>query len=97
VPGETFVYKEQSEFDLHLALEVAPGGIEATLERARQAGVDARGPADHGFVRSIYLRDPSGYVVELVTREPGHDRTTDPRLNHARATLDAWQAGKGAR
>jgi catechol 2,3-dioxygenase-like lactoylglutathione lyase family enzyme len=97
VPGEPFEFKEQSDFDLHLALEVdvAPGVLEATLERAHHAGVEARGVADHGFVRSIYLRDPSGYVVELATREPGHDDTTDPRVNRARATLDAWQAGKG--
>jgi catechol-2,3-dioxygenase len=24
-----------------------------------------RGPVDHRFVRSIYFRDPNGYVIEL--------------------------------
>ncbi len=53
----------------HLAMEV--GSLEA-LEQARQnlidSGVDVLGPVDHGFIQSIYFRDPSGHRLELAAR-----------------------------
>ena len=53
-----------------------------------------RGIAEHGFIRSLYLRDPNGYAIELTAKLPGHDEAMDPTRNEARATLDRWQAGK---
>ena len=60
--------------------------------RAQRAGVEVRGISDHGFIRSIYLRDPDGYVIEL-TAKASHD---DPVFDAARArsTLEAWQRHK---
>ena len=55
---------------------------------------ETRGPAEHDFIRSIYFRDPNGYVVELTAKSPDHDRLMDPAENGARAQLDAWQAAK---
>ena len=34
-------------------------------KKARDLGMNVRGPVDHGFIHSIYFRDPNGYVVEL--------------------------------
>ena len=96
-PGEPFEFKEQRDYDLHVALEVDLEALEPMRERARAAGVEVRGVADHDFVRSIYLRDPDGYVVELAACMPGHDRAVDPATNGARARLDGWQARKAAR
>jgi catechol 2,3-dioxygenase-like lactoylglutathione lyase family enzyme len=93
-PDDPFEFKEQRDYDLHVALEIEPEELEPMLERARRAGVPVRGVADHGFIRSIYLRDPSGYVVELATRTPGHNRAVDPLVNGARTTLERWQAAK---
>ena len=28
-------------------------------------GIETRGISDHGFIDSIYFRDPNGYVIEL--------------------------------
>ena len=50
--------------------------------------------ADHGFIRSIYLRDPNGYVVELAARTDRHDIVLNPRRNGARAVLAEWQRDK---
>jgi catechol 2,3-dioxygenase-like lactoylglutathione lyase family enzyme len=94
VPDEPFEFKEQRDYDLHVALETHPDALEGMLERARREGVAVRGVTDHGFLRSIYLRDPSGYVIELTARMPGHERAVDPLVNGARARLDAWQAAK---
>jgi catechol 2,3-dioxygenase-like lactoylglutathione lyase family enzyme len=93
-PDEPFEFKEQRDYDLHVALEIDAEELEPMLERARRGGVEVRGIADHDFVQSIYLRDPSGYVVELAARMPGHDRAVDPRANGARAKLESWQAAK---
>jgi catechol-2,3-dioxygenase len=71
--------------------------LEPMMSRARQAGHEVRGISDHEFIRSIYIRDPNGYVVELTARLPGHDKAMDPAKNKARAILDRWEANRRAR
>jgi catechol 2,3-dioxygenase-like lactoylglutathione lyase family enzyme len=93
-PDMPFEFKAQHDFDLHIALEVEPLVIDEMLARGKQAGIETRGPSDHGFIRSIYFRDPNGYVIELTAKEPGHDEAMDPARNSARERLDAWQAAK---
>jgi catechol-2,3-dioxygenase len=66
------------------------------LAKGRTAGVETRGVSDHGFIHSIYFRDPNGYVIELTAKLPGHDQAMDPAINGARAKLDRWQAEKRA-
>ena len=68
--------------------------LERRLEEGRRAGLEVRGPADHGFVKSIYFRDPNGYVIELTAKLPGHDSTLDSSNGEARKVLDDWQAEK---
>ncbi|MCC7347796.1 MAG: VOC family protein [Variibacter sp.] len=94
VPDSAFDFKEQHDFDLHVAMEVTPERLESVLATARAAGMEARGPADHGIIRSIYLRDPNGYVVELTAKTAKHDAAFDTRTNGARATLDDWTRRK---
>lgn len=96
VPGSPFDFKAQHDFDLHIALEVAQAQLEPMLAKGKALGIETRGISEHGFIRSIYLRDPDGYVVELTARTRNHDRLTEPALNGARHTLDAWQARKAA-
>ncbi len=93
-PEQPFEFKRQEDFDLHIALEVEPAVLEPMMARAREAGIEVRGISDHGFIDSIYLRDPDGYVIELTARRPGHDAAMDAPAE-ARRLLDAWQAAKG--
>jgi catechol 2,3-dioxygenase-like lactoylglutathione lyase family enzyme len=93
-PDMPFEFKPQHDFDLHIALEVEAPAIDDMLARGKQAGIETRGPSDHGFIRSIYFRDPNGYVIELTSKLPGHDKAMDSR-GDARAKLEAWQAAKG--
>jgi catechol 2,3-dioxygenase-like lactoylglutathione lyase family enzyme len=97
VPAMPFEFKRQHDFDLHIALEVADADLQAMLTKARLAGHEARGIADHEFIRSIYLRDPDGYVVELTAKLPGHAEAMDPAVNGARGVLDRWEAGRRQR
>ena len=68
VPEQPFEFKEQHDFDLHIALEVSDDALAPMLERARRAGVPTRGITEHDFIRSVYFRDPNGYVIELTPR-----------------------------
>ena len=64
--------------------------------RLAARGIETRGVSDHDFIRSIYFRDPNGYVIELTAKQPNHDEAMDRRTNGARAKLDKWQAAKKA-
>ena len=93
-PGQPFEFKAQHDYDLHIALEVAPGELHAMFAKGKASGIETRGVSDHGFIDSIYFRDPNGYVIELTAKRPNHDREMDPAANNARGVLDAWQARK---
>ena len=94
-PRTPFDFKEQHDFDLHIALEVAHRFLQPMLDKGRAAGIESRGIADHRFIQSIYFRDPNGYVIELTARMPNHDVEMNPDTNGAREILDRWQATKG--
>ena len=89
-----FEFVERHDFDLHIAVEVERDDMMRMFEKGRAAGIETRGVADHGFIDSIYFRDPNGYVVELTTKKPNHAAATDPAQNQARELLDRWQARK---
>jgi len=93
-PDMPFTFKNQHDYDLHIALEVASGDLHRMIAKGRAAGIETRGIADHGFIDSIYFRDPNGYVIELTAKRPDHDQSMNPAANGARAKLDAWQVGK---
>ena len=94
-PDRPFEFKAQHDFDLHIALEVSAAELEAKFEQGRALGVETRGIADHGFIRSIYFRDPNGYVVELSARkEAAALPEAGDRARTARAALDEWQRSK---
>jgi catechol 2,3-dioxygenase-like lactoylglutathione lyase family enzyme len=96
-PDLPFEFKPQHDFDLHIALEVDEATLERMFAKGRALGIDTRGVSDHGFIRSIYFRDPNGYVVELAAKTAAHDAKFDPTRNRARDMLDAWEQAKRER
>jgi catechol 2,3-dioxygenase-like lactoylglutathione lyase family enzyme len=93
-PDRPFEFKNQHDYDLHIALEVEPAELHRMFDKGKAEGRELRGISDHGFVDSIYFRDPNGYVIELTAKRPGHDGMMDPATNGARRILDTWQAEK---
>jgi catechol 2,3-dioxygenase-like lactoylglutathione lyase family enzyme len=93
-PDRPFEFKNQHDYDLHIALEVEGDTLTRMHEKGKAEGREVRGVSDHGFIRSIYFRDPNGYVIELTARKPGQERAMDPAVNGARRILDEWQAQK---
>ena len=91
-PDMPFEFKAQHDYDLHIALEVDAQTLHDMFAKGKAAGLDTRGVSDHGFIHSIYFRDPNGYVIELTAKTPGHDSAMDPARNGAREKLDRWTA-----
>ena len=93
-PDMQFEFKFQHDYDLHIALEVDREVLEKKFAEGKARGIETRGISDHGFIHSIYFRDPNGYIIELTTKLPGHDQAMDATTNQARARLDRWQLDK---
>jgi catechol 2,3-dioxygenase-like lactoylglutathione lyase family enzyme len=94
VPGTPFDFKNQDALDLHIALGVEPAIFERMLEKGKALGREVRGPVDHGFCRSLYFRDPNGYVIELTADTGTHGEMMDPALSRPHAALAEWQTAK---
>ena len=97
VPDMAFEFKEQHDYDLHIAVEVTKADLLRMFEKGKQAGIHTRGISDHGFIDSIYFRDPNGYVIELTAKREGSEREMDRAKKDARRTLDEWQSAKSKR
>jgi len=95
-PDRPFEFKDQHDYDLHIALEVDADTLKRMFEKGKAEGRETRGISNHGFIDSIYFRDPNGYVIELTAKKPNHARAMDPATNGARAILEAWQKEKQA-
>jgi catechol 2,3-dioxygenase-like lactoylglutathione lyase family enzyme len=95
-PDMPFEFKAQHDFDLHIALEVSRSTLDEMFARGKARGIETRGVSDHGFIDSIYFRDPNGYVIELCAKRPDHDAMMDPAANGARTKLQRWTEAKKA-
>lgn len=90
-PDQAFEFKDQHDFDLHIALEVETSHLNAMLAKAKASGAEVRGPSNHGFIDSIYFRDPNGYVIELTAKRADHDEHINAdKADQHRAQLSAW-------
>ena len=82
---------------VHIALNVDAATQDAIAERIKKAGY--REPEtfvlEHGYCRSLYIRDPNGMIVELTRDDPEANRPelVKTRRETARATLASWLAG----
>ncbi len=92
-PEEPFEFKAQQDYDLHIALTVPEDKLQPMLEKGQALGIESRGISEHGFVRSIYFRDPNGYVIELCAPpETLSDEFFNPTDAHEK--VKNWQSGK---
>ena len=91
-PDQEFEFKPQHDFDLHIALEVDQDHLQHMLQKGKAHRFETRGPSDHGFIDSIYFRDPNGYVIELCAKKAGHDAHLKLDNAEARELLKQWNA-----
>jgi len=95
-PDRPFEFKDQHDYDLHIAVEVDNDELKRMFEKGKAEGREVRGISNHGFIHSIYFRDPNGYVIELTAKVPGREEAMNPAKNGARRILDTWQKEKQA-
>jgi catechol 2,3-dioxygenase-like lactoylglutathione lyase family enzyme len=79
----------------HIALNVT-AEVQAALEdRITAAGYTAPDTyiLDHGYCRSVYIKDPDGMILEFTVDAPKADKINAIRLKDARSELDRWLAG----
>lgn len=89
-PDQPFEFKSQHDFDLHIALAVDNDTLQRMFAKGKEHGIDTRGVSDHGFIHSIYFRDPNGYVIELAAVvETAGERAFD--ASRAAQRLAQWQ------
>ena len=86
-PDKPFIFKDQHDFDLHIALEVSYQNLIKMFEKGKKEKIDTRGISDHGFISSIYFRDPNGYVVELAAQNASYKGISD---SNAQKNLQKW-------
>jgi len=95
-PEQPFEFSHRHDYDLHLALEVTMEDLQAMFEKGKDAHIETRGISDHGFISSIYFRDPNGYVVELTAKKQDHDTHLHKGNDKARTILAKWTDQKMA-
>ena len=96
-PDRPFEFKQQHDFDLHIAVEVSRPDLDLMFEKGKRAGIETRGISDHGFIDSIYFRDPNGYVIELTCKRPDHDQAIAKARAGSHDQLARWQKEKVGR
>ena len=90
-PSTFFEFKDQRDFDLHIAFEVDPRDLSFFFHKGKSLGVETRGIIDHGFIKSIYFRDPNGYVIELSSPVSRVKKQTEAQINKI---LSDWKNTK---
>ena len=59
------------------------------MDKGVANGIETLWISNHGFIDSIYFRDPNGYVIELTAKRADHDTAVGTEMA-ARETLDQW-------
>ena len=91
VLNDPLQYKRWHDFDLHIALEVEETVLIDFFNKGKKSNIETRGISNHGFIKSIYFRDPNGYVIELTTPL---ETKENYNKNKPREILDEWISNK---
>jgi len=89
-PNQPFNFINQHDFDLHMALEVTPSVMTEMHEKGKRNNIETRGISDHGFISSIYFRDPNGYVIELTAKNTDKTDNKDAFKQNPHKILEDW-------
>jgi len=79
----------------HIALKVDRATQKTLEKRIRAAGYKAPDTfvLEHGYCRSVYIKDPNGLILEFTLDAPNANRIAKDRRADARATLARWLRG----
>jgi glyoxylase I family protein len=79
----------------HIALKVTRATQRAIEQRVRAAGYEDPDTfvLEHGYCRSLYIKDPNGLLLEFTVDAPNAERIARDRKGDARTTLERWLLG----
>ena len=79
----------------HIALKVDKMTQKAIEKRIKAAGYKKPDTyvLEHGYCRSVYIKDPNGMLLELTLDAPKADQIAKDRQADARVTLKRWLSG----
>lgn len=79
----------------HIALNVDADTQRGLEERIAKAGIDAPSTyvLEHGYCRSVYIKDPNGMTLEFTLDAPEADAINQQRREDAHSELKRWLAG----
>lgn len=79
----------------HIALKIDKDGQDALEKRIAAAGYDSPRTyvLDHGYCRSVYIKDPNGMTLEFTVDEPSALAGDADRRAAAHGELQRWLAG----
>jgi glyoxylase I family protein len=87
-------YRGQTPF-VHAAVSVSSEMQAQVKARIEAAGIE-HFIIDHGYCRSLYVKDPDGLAFELTVDPKNSDAISAWQGKTARATLDRWLSGDRA-
>lgn len=92
------IFEAYRPMDFRIALKVSTEAeLLALAGRLAAAAVKYSGPFDHGFIKSIYFKDPNGLNLEIAAPTPRHEDILAQEKKRAREVLAAWTAKTAAR
>jgi catechol 2,3-dioxygenase-like lactoylglutathione lyase family enzyme len=79
----------------HIALKIDRESQDAVARRLAEAGYaePATFVLEHGYCRSLYVRDPNGLLVELTADHPDVESINATRASSAHDDLKRWLGG----
>jgi glyoxylase I family protein len=79
----------------HIALKVDKPTQDAIEKRIKAAGYKEPDTfvLEHGYCRSLYIKDPNGMILEFTLDAPNADQIAKDRKADAEATLKRWLRG----
>lgn len=82
----------------HIALQVDPQAQDEMERRIRAAGITEPQTytLEHGYCRSVYVKDPNGMILEFTCDAPEAADADAERRAKARVELARWLAGNHA-
>ena len=86
-----FFRREQSPF-IHVAVTVTQELQDKVAKKIADLGV-VHFMIDHGFVKSLYMRDPDGLTFEMAVDPADYDEIMAWQAKTAHETLRRWNAG----
>ena len=87
------LFTPYNKLDMEVGFTVSSEDELNTLaERLKAENIEFTGPVDHGYIKSVYFKDPNGLNIEFVAKTASHDEILAAEKARAKDVLAEWVA-----